>query len=100
MAGRQGRELFRPTVEKGVADRDQYRTNAPLRKRYKGGFEIAIGSGIHNNELQAQRACRRLQVCNGGLGRWSGRVYEHAEYGSIGYQLVEQLQLFRRQLGR
>ena len=56
--------------------------------------------GIRNNELQAQRACRRLQVCDAGLGRWSGRVDENAEHGSIRYQLVEQLQMFRRQLGR
>jgi hypothetical protein len=36
-------------------------TNALLRKTCEGRFEIAIGSGIHNNELQAQRARCRLQ---------------------------------------
>jgi hypothetical protein len=31
-----------------------------LRKGCERRFEIAVGSGIHNNELQAQRARRRL----------------------------------------
>jgi hypothetical protein len=33
----------------------------------EGRFEIAIISGIHihNKKLQAQRACRHLQVCDG-----------------------------------
>src|SRR5262245_53678303 len=43
----------------------EYCTNAPLRKGCEGDFEIAIGSGIHNNELPAQPARRRLQVCWG-----------------------------------
>jgi hypothetical protein len=46
-----------------------------LRKSCEGRFEIAIGSGIHDNELQAQRARRRLHItvlgmphlCLGGL---------------------------------
>ncbi len=59
MPGRQRRELFRAPVVEG-ADADQDRTNTLLRKSCEGRFEIAIGSGIHNNELQAQRACRRL----------------------------------------
>ena len=99
MAGRQRRELFRAPVVEGT-DADQDRTNALLRKSCEGRFEIAIGSGIHNNELQAQRARRRLQVCDDGLGSRKGRVRENAEHGSIGYQLAEQLQSFRRQLGR
>jgi hypothetical protein len=50
MAGRQRRKLFRsPIVEVTVADQD--RTNALSRKSCKGRFEIAIGSGIHNNEM-------------------------------------------------
>jgi hypothetical protein len=31
-----------------------------LREGCEGRFEIAIVSGTHKNELQAQRACRRL----------------------------------------
>src|SRR5271167_1814156 len=90
MAGRQRRELFgAPVVEGTVGDQD--RTNALLRKSCEGRFEIAIGSGIHNNELQAQRARRRLQVCDDGLGRRKGRVGENTEQGNIGYQLAEQL---------
>ena len=98
MAGRQRRELFRaPVVEGTLADQD--RTNALLRKSCEGRFEIAIGSGIHNNELQAQRARRRLQVCDGGWSGWIGRVGENAEPGSAGYDLAEQLQSFWRQVG-
>jgi hypothetical protein len=42
-----------------------------LRKSCESRFEIAIGSGIHNNELQAQRARRRLQVRDDiGTSRW------------------------------
>jgi len=52
MVSRQRRELYRaPGVEGTGADQD--RTNALLRKSCKGRFEIAIGSGIPNNELQA-----------------------------------------------
>jgi hypothetical protein len=77
----------------------QDRTNALPRKSGEGCFEIAIGSGIHNNELQTQRACRRLQVRDDGLGSRRGRVRESAEHDSIGYQLAEQLRSFRCQLG-
>ena len=95
MAGRQRRELFRaPVVEGTVANQD--RTNALLRKSCEGRFEIAVGCGTRNNELLAQRARRCLQVCDCGLGSRKGRVRENAERGSIGYQLAEQLQLFRR----
>ena len=51
-------------------------------------------------KLQAQRACRRLQVRDEGLDTWDGRVRKKAEQGSIGYQLAEQLQPFRPQLAR
>ena len=71
-----------------------------LRKSCEGRFEIAIGSSIHNNELQAQRARRRLHVWDDELGIiWKPRIRKNAKQGSIGYQLTEQLQSFRRQLG-
>ena len=35
----------------------------------EGRFEIAIGSGIRKNDLQAQLTRRRLQVWNEELGR-------------------------------
>jgi hypothetical protein len=41
-----------------VADQD--RTNALLQKSGERCFEIAIVSRIRKNEVQAQRACRRL----------------------------------------
>jgi hypothetical protein len=41
-----------------------------------------------------------LQFCEDELDSPSGRVSESAELGSIGLQLAEQLQLFRRQLSR
>jgi hypothetical protein len=98
MAGRQRCELFHaPGVEGAGADEDC--THALLRKSCEGRFEIAIGPGIHNNELPAQRVRRRLQVRDGGLGNRKRRVHQNAEQGSIGYQLAEQLQLFWRQLG-
>jgi len=93
MASRQRRELFRaPMVEGTVADQD--RTNALLRKSCESRFEIAIGSGIHNKELQAKRARCRLQVCSDGLDGGLGQVGENAEQGNIGRQLAEQLQSF------
>jgi hypothetical protein len=55
-----------------------------LREDCEGRFEIAIGSGIHNDELQAQRVRRRLQVCDGGLGsrkRGSARTPNRAALG-------------------
>jgi hypothetical protein len=66
-----------PGVEGTVTDQD--RTNALLRQSCERRFEIAIRSGIHNNELQAQYACRRLQVCDVGLDTRKGRVRENAE---------------------
>jgi hypothetical protein len=95
MAGRQRRELLRAVVKEGTGS-DQDRTNMLLRKSCEGRFEIAIGSGVHNNELQAQLTRRRPKVCDHGLGR--RRVRENAEHGSIGHQLAEQLQSFWRQL--
>ena len=67
-----------------MLEADQDPTNALLRKTCEGRFEIAIGAGIQNNELQTQGACRRLQVCDDGLGKWKGRVDENAKQGSIG----------------
>ena len=99
MTSRQRREFFRVLVVE-VAAVDQDRPNPLLRKSCEGRFEIAIGAGIHNSELQTQRARRRLQVCDGGWGNRNCRVRENAEYGSIGYQLAEQLQFFRRELGQ
>ena len=99
MAGRQRRELFHaPDVE--VTGVDQDRTNMLLRKSCEGRFEIAIGSGIHNNELKAQHRCGRLHDCDLGLDSRRGQVRENAEPASVGYQLAKQLQLFRRQLAR
>jgi hypothetical protein len=83
MAGRQGRKLFHaPAVEVTVADQD--RTDVLLRKTSEGRFETAVGSGVNNNKLQAQRACRSLQVCDHGLDSRKSRVRENAEQGSIG----------------
>src|SRR6516225_4736979 len=91
MAGRQRRELFRASVVKVTGSANQDRINALLRKTCEGRFEIAIGSCIRNNELQAQRARRRLQACDERWGTRKGRVHEYAEPGSIRYQLAEQL---------
>jgi hypothetical protein len=85
MASRQRHKLFHPPVEEGAAaGADQDRTNALLRQGCERHFEIAIGSGCHDNELQAQRACCGLQVCVDGLGIWKRWVRENAEPGSIG----------------
>src|SRR5277367_5010822 len=97
--GRQRRESFHASAIEGTAT-DQDRTNMLLRKSCEGRFEIAISSGINNDELQAQYARRRLQVCDGGLGNRKRRVRENAEPGSIGDQLAEQLQSFCGQLIR
>jgi hypothetical protein len=91
--------LFRAPGEEGTGT-DQDRTDALLRKTCEGGFEIAIGAGIHNNEWKAQRARPRLQVCDVGLDFRLRRVRENAEPGSIGHQIAEQLQFFRPQLVR
>jgi len=88
MTGRERYELFRAPHEEGTGG-DQDRTNVLLRKTCKGRFEIAIGFGIHNNELPAQRARRRLQVCDLGLDIREGRIRENSEHGSVGYQLAE-----------
>src|SRR6516225_5333883 len=83
MAGRQRRELFdAPGVEGTGADQD--RTNAVLRKCYEGRFEIAVCSGIHYNELQAQCPRRRLQVCDIGLDNRNGRVRKNTERAALG----------------
>ena len=76
----------------------QDRTNMLLGESCEGRFEIAIGRGIRNNELQPQRARPRLQVCDVGLDFRLRRVRENAEPGSIGHHLAEQLQFFRPQL--
>jgi hypothetical protein len=82
--------LFHPPVEEGtVADQD--RTNMLLRKSCEGRFEIAIGSGIHNNELQAQRAPRRLQVCDAARYGVLADPTSSVTPSIIGYQLAEQL---------
>jgi hypothetical protein len=95
--GRQCGELFRAPGQQGTGA-DQDRTDALLRKSCEGRFEVAIGAGIHDDELQAQRGCRRQQFGDGGLGVHRGRVRENAEARSIGYQLAEQLQSFRHHL--
>jgi hypothetical protein len=88
-----------PCVVEEVADVDEDSTNALLRKSCESRFEIAMGAGVHNNQSQTQRARGRLQVCDDRLRVRRARVCENAEHGSVGYQLAEQLQSFRRQLG-
>ena len=98
MARRQRHELFQAPDEKStVLDPD--RIDVLLRKSREGCFEFAIVSSIHNNNLQTQRARRRLQVWDDGLDKSRGRVRENAEPGGIGDQLAKQLQLFRGQFG-
>jgi hypothetical protein len=70
--------LFHAPGEEGTAT-DQDRTNALLRKSCEGRFEIAIGSGIHNKQLHAQPARRRLQVRDEGLETRDGRVRKKAD---------------------
>jgi len=91
MAGRQCGELVHaPVVEGTVGHPDP--TSALLPKSCEGRFEFTIVSRIRNNELQAQCACRCLQVRRG--------VPQNAEQNSIVNQLVEQLQSFWHKLGR
>jgi hypothetical protein len=52
--------LIHTLVEEATGT-DQDRTNTLLRKSCEGRFEIAIGAGIHNSELQPKRAGRRLR---------------------------------------
>ena len=99
MAGRQRHELFQVPAVEGTGD-EQDRSNTLLQKNGEGRFEVAIGSGIHNKELQAQRAGSCLQVYDVGLDTRIGRVGKNAEHDSIGHQLAEQLQSFRPQFGR
>jgi hypothetical protein len=56
-------------------------------------FEIAIGSGVHKNELQAQRARYPADPP-------TQSTITNLQAASIGYQLAEQLQLFWPQLGQ
>src|SRR5262249_3295882 len=93
MAGCHHGKLFRAVVVEGTAE-DHDRTDMLLGKSCEGRFEIAIGSGILNNEFQAQRARRPLQVCDHGLDTRKGRVGKNSEPGSIGYALAEYLQSF------
>src|SRR6516165_2094187 len=84
MPCRQRHELLHAPTEEGAVT-DQDRTNALLRKTCEGRFEIAIGSGIPNNELQAQRARCRLQVCNDRLGsrKRRERGFQDGEAGDV-----------------
>ena len=100
MAPRERRNLFYVPDEIATVGVDQDRANALLREGCEGRFKIAIGSGVYNNELQTQRGRSHLQGCDHGLGTRIGKVRENAELGSIGYQRAEQLQSFRRYLGR
>jgi hypothetical protein len=54
MAGCQRRELLHAPIVEGTGTEED-RTNMLLRKCCEGHFEIAIGSGVHNNELQTQQ---------------------------------------------
>src|SRR5262249_53733145 len=99
MAGRQRRELSGAQVVEGTgADKD--RTNALLRQRGEGRFEVAVRSGTSKNELHAQRARARLKVCDDRWGLRKGRVRENAKQRDIGYQVTNQLQSFRCKLDR
>jgi hypothetical protein len=87
--------VLRAPGEEGTGT-DQNRTDALLRKSCECRFEIAIGAGVQNKQLQAQRASPHLRVA---MSVWtSGCAGENAEPGSIGQQLAEQLQFFRPQL--
>ena len=50
-------------------------------------------------ELHPEGASRLLHVLYLGLRSWIGRVYKQPDYGGCGYQIAQQLQSFRYQLG-
>jgi hypothetical protein len=66
VAARQCRELFHAPIIEG-AGADQGCTNAVLRKKCEGGFEIAVGSGINDSQLQASV---RAAACKSAMMDW------------------------------
>ena len=75
MSGRQRDHLIAPGGEERIAANEQ-RANARLNKSSEGRVDVAIGTGILDEHLQPQGACRNQNVCRLGRGVWFGRINE------------------------
>jgi hypothetical protein len=61
--------------------------------------ELAFGAGMQDVDLQPERMRRLLHVSRLGLGSRILRVHERTDNLGCGYQIVQQSQSFRHQLG-
>ena len=96
MAKRQCAELSASAGEECIGA-DHQRAAAHLDQSCKGRFEVALGTGMQNMELQPKSADCNQRVS---LDFWIRiiRVHEQANEGGVGHQFVQQLQLLRRHL--
>src|SRR3954454_2837113 len=94
MSCRQRHDLVAPADEERITSNDEC-TNPLLHKRREGRIDFAFRAGVKNDHVA--RGCTRGRLClrDLSLGTRKFRVNEQGHYGSLGYQLVQQLEPFR-----
>jgi hypothetical protein len=86
-----------PTEELASADEERaYSELGQIRKRC---VYLTFGAGIQDMDLQSERVRRLLHITHLGLSSWVGWVREQADKRCCWYQIVQQSQSFRHQLG-
>jgi Phage integrase family len=91
-------ELFAPTDEEYIGA-DHERTGLYLGQGGEGGVEVAFGARVQHMDLEPELAGGRLRVSQQGFRKRAiGRVDEKRDAGRGRDQLVQQLQLLRRDL--
>ena len=98
MACGQGRELFPPRSEE-VAGADDERAGSQLDQTRERRIDLSFGAGVQDMDLQPERARCLLHVARLGLGSGIFLVHEQADDLGCGYQIVQQAQSLRHQLG-
>src|SRR5262245_66080272 len=99
MAGGEGDELSALAEEKWTAANEQ-RSGARLAHRRKGGTKFSLICGFHNNESPSDGMTGLFQSAQFGLPFRPVRVAQDGDDRDVGDQLVEQPQLFGRQVNR
>ena len=88
-------------VPKNPSSLDKQGVGRLARKRCKGGIDLLGAARLEDLDFQPKRAAAACSACNvvsAGSG-WSG-LSSTADASSIGHELVQELELFRRQTRR
>ena len=97
MTRRQRDNWITPGEEERICG-DEQRIGSLCEKGREGRVDVVLAADVEDMEPQPEYIRRGLQVSDLGFGNRSVRVHEHPDHHGLGNQLMQQLQLLRREL--